>query len=101
MLVKYADDLHTKYFDGKLPATFDHIKLMCRIKAKYDYLVSKGTYGTLSPEQEQIIDLTAQLEQGSGETICHPRKWQAKSKQTHQHHLATHHRQTGPGKAIR
>ena len=68
-LVKYADDLHTKYFDGELPADFDHIELMKRMKAKFDYLVSRGTYGSLSPEQEQIIALTAQLEQVSGETL--------------------------------
>ena len=68
-LVKYADDLHTKYFDGELPANFDHIELMRRMKAKFDYLVSRGTYGALSPEQEQIIALTAQLEQVSGETL--------------------------------
>lgn len=70
ILVKFADDLHTKYFDGELPADFDHIELMRHIKAKYDYLVSKGTYGALSQEQEQIIALTAQLEQVSGETLC-------------------------------
>ena len=69
ILVKYADDLHTKYFDGELPANFDHIELMRRMKAKFDYLVSRGTYGALSPEQEQIIALTAQLEQVSGETL--------------------------------
>ena len=39
-LVKYADDLDTKYFDGELPANFDHITLMKRMKAKFNYLVS-------------------------------------------------------------
>ena len=39
------------------------------MKAKFDYFVSQGTYGALSPEQEQIIALTAQLEQVSGETL--------------------------------
>ena len=68
-LVKYADDLHTKYFDGELSVDFDHVELMRRMKAKFDYLVSRGTYGSLSPEQEQIIALTAQLEQVSGETL--------------------------------
>ena len=68
-LVKYADDLHTKYFDGELPANFDHVELMRRLKAKFDYLVSRGTYGALSPEQEQIIALKAELEQVSGETL--------------------------------
>jgi hypothetical protein len=79
-LVKYADDLHTKYFDGELPAAFDHIELMRRIKAKYDYLVSKGTYGALSPEQEQIIALTAQLEQVSGETLRLSKKMASQTK---------------------
>ena len=68
-LIKYADDLHTKYFDGELPANFDHVELMRRMKAKFDYLVSRGTYGALSPEQEQIIALKAELEQVSGETL--------------------------------
>ena len=68
-LVKYADNLHTKYFDGELPANFDHVELMRRMKAEFDYLVSRGTYGALSPEQEQIIALKAELEQVSGETL--------------------------------
>ena len=42
---------------------------MRRMKAKFDYLVSRGSYGALSPEQEQIIALTAQLEQVSGEML--------------------------------
>lgn len=39
------------------------------MKAKFDSIVSRGTYGALSPEQEQFIALTAQLEQISSKTL--------------------------------
>ena len=81
ILVKYADDLHTKYFDGELPANFDHVELMRRMKAKFDYLVSRGTYGALSPEQEQIIALKAELEQVSGETLRLSKKIASQAKE--------------------
>lgn len=35
-LVKYANNLHAKYFDGELPADFDDIELTRRMKAKFD-----------------------------------------------------------------
>ena len=39
------------------------------MKAKFDYLVSQQTYRSLSPEQEQIISLTAQLKQVSNKML--------------------------------
>ncbi len=52
-LVKYANNLHTKYFYGELPADFYHVELMRRMKAKFDYIVSRGPYGGLSPERNR------------------------------------------------
>ena len=40
-----------------------------RMKAKFNYLVSQGTYRALSLEREQIIALKAELKQVSGESL--------------------------------
>ncbi len=68
-LVKYADNLNVMYFDGEPPADIDYVDLRRRMKPKFEYTVSRGTYGALFPEQEQIIALTSQWEHMSGETL--------------------------------
>jgi hypothetical protein len=69
---RYICRHHKDYLNGKL-TNITHMALMTLVKRKFDWLKTKGLWGTESPDNEKIVVMTATLNALKGQLKLDPK----------------------------